>query len=161
MARRKSRKVLEAEQFHATVVWLMSLSGAEWSPWEEGWLHDEGRRPIGYVYTKTEREKLNQLIAVARPFTHYSYYSVQELLQLADKYRADYKYYEDEEFLDELKKSGTTELRLRQIDRLATLIRRSEPLTRDEEVEEVLRQTRLHDASVVEVDEFTAFRNVA
>ena len=98
------------------------------------------------VYTKTEREKLNQLIAVARPFTHYSYYSAQELLQMADKYRADYKYYEDEEFLDELKKSGTTELRLRQIDRLATLIRRSEPLTRDEEVEEVLRQTRLHDA---------------
>jgi len=152
MARRKSRKVLEAEQFHATVVWLMR-SDVKWSEWEEQWLHDEARRRPGYIYTKTEREILNQLIAVARPFTHYSYYSVQELLRMADRYRADYP--EVAEFLDELKKNGDTKLPVSQIDRLASLVRQSEPLTRDEEVEEVLRQIRKRDSSGVEGDELT------
>jgi hypothetical protein len=160
MARRKSRRVLEAEQFHAIVVKLLFVSDAEWSEWEERWLLSEARRPISYIYSKDERKILNQLIAVARSFAQYSECSVLQLINLADQFRADYQS-DDDQFVKELKRNNVASLRLRQIMRLADLVRINDDLRLDQDIEEVANQTRRRDDSVYEPDEFTAYPNMA
>jgi hypothetical protein len=90
MAKRRSQKLLGADEFRATVMALMCAPDIDWTDWEEKWLRDESRRPDDYVYTDTEREILNQLIAICRSFTHYSDYSAQELLLPTYSYCAEF-----------------------------------------------------------------------
>jgi uncharacterized Zn finger protein len=78
------------------------------------------------------------LIAGARVFYAYSEHSVQELVRIAYQYRADLD--EDSEaFIEEIYKSGATELRVRQIHRLAGIARLSYALSYDQDVQDVMR----------------------
>jgi hypothetical protein len=146
MAKRRRRELVEADQFHATVVSLMRVSHAHWTEWEEEWLEDEARRPTDYIYTDTERVILDQLIACSKTFTHYSECSIQEMLKIAYPYCKDFDE-DDEAFLEQVHAWGATDLKLRQVSRLASLCRLVEPLERDETVQELMRGLRKRDSS--------------
>jgi hypothetical protein len=112
MAKRKRKELFEAERFHAAVVSLMRVSHADWTEWEEEWLQDEARRPPGYIYTEAEWRILNQLIAYSHTFTHYAGHTIQQLIEIAHPYRADFSE-DQEEFLEELQRWRATDLKLR------------------------------------------------
>jgi hypothetical protein len=109
----------------------MCVSHAYWTEWEEEWLEDEAPRPADYIYTDTERVILDQLIICSMTFTHYSECSIQEMLKSAYAYRKDFDE-DDETFLEQVHAWRATDLKLRQISRLANLCRLIEPLERDE-----------------------------
>ena len=44
MAKRRSRKLLAADQFQARVILLLRVAHADWNEWEQDWLLDEARR---------------------------------------------------------------------------------------------------------------------
>jgi hypothetical protein len=135
---RRSKRLREADRFRAQVMLLINEPRTDWSDWEYDWLQSEARRPEDYVYTERERTILNRLIARARVFTHYSEHSVQEMVQIAYRYRADLD--EDSEaFVQEVHKSGATWLRVREINRLAGIVRLSYALPYDKDVYAVLR----------------------
>ena len=146
MAKRRSRKLIEADQFHARIVSLMRVSHADWNEWEQDWLQDEAQRPTDYIYSDKERAILNQLITCSTTFTHYSECSVQELLNVAYQYREDLDE-DDEPYLEKLYKWRATDLKVRQISRLASICRLTEALQRDEIVAEVMRATRKSESS--------------
>jgi hypothetical protein len=80
------------------------------------------------------------MIARATVFTHYSEHSVRELMDIAYPYRKDLD--EDgEAFIEKLHRWRATKLRVRQIDRLAKMVRLSYLLSRDKDVAEVMRAT--------------------
>jgi hypothetical protein len=141
MTKRRGRKLIEADQFHARVVSLLRVSHADWNEWEQDWLQDEAQRPDNYIYSDKERAILNQLIACSTTFTHYSECSVQELLNVAYQYRKDLDA-DDEAYLEQLHSWYATDLKVRQISRLASISRLMEALRRDEIVAEVMRATR-------------------
>jgi hypothetical protein len=135
---RRSKKLQEADRFRAQVMSLLSEPRTDWNDWEYNWLHSEVRRPEDYVYTDRERTILNRLIARARVFTNYSEHSVPEMAQIAYRYRADLD--EDSEaFVKEVCTSGATRLRVREISRLAGIVRLSYALPYDKDVEDVMR----------------------
>ncbi len=146
MAKRRSRKLLEADRFQARVISLLCVAHADWNEWEQDWLLDEARRPDDYIYSEKERVILNRLIACATTFTHYSEWSVREMLDVAYPYRKDLDE-DDETFLEQLDDWRATDLKVRQINRLASLCRLTEFLPRDEIVAEVTRDTRKQDLS--------------
>lgn len=141
MAKRRSKKLLEADRFRARVISLLCIRHPDWNDWEHDWLLDEARRPDDYVYTEKERVVLNRLTASSTTFTHYSEQSVQELLDLAYPYRKDLDE-DDEEFLEQIYRWGAKDLKVRQISRLASLCRLTEVLPRDKTVADVMRATR-------------------
>jgi hypothetical protein len=141
MAKRRSKKLVEADRFQARVISLLRIRYTDWNDWEHDWLLDEARRPDDYVYTDKERAILNRLIAASTTFTHYSEHSVQELLNIAYPYRKDLDE-DDEEFLKKIHRWRATDLKVRQISRLASLCRLTEALPRDETVADVMRATR-------------------
>jgi hypothetical protein len=145
MSKRK-KALLEADRFRETLIKLMRVADVEWTDFEDNWMRDEARRSEDYIYTKTEREILNQLIATAKTFTHYACYSVQELVAGVYTHRADLEW-ENEEWITDLRDSGVRELPVKLMHRLASLYRRTEPLARDEDVDEAFRATRLRDSS--------------
>jgi hypothetical protein len=146
MAKRRSRKLSEADQFQSRVISLLRVAHADWNEWEQDWLLDEARRPDGYVYSEKERVILNQLIACASTFAHYSEWSIQEMLDVAYPYRKDLDE-DDEAFLEQLHDRRATDLKVRQISRLARLCRLTEFLPRDEIVADVMRAARGQDFS--------------
>jgi hypothetical protein len=146
MAKRRSRKLLEADRFQARVISLLRVAHADWNEWEQDWLLDEARRPDDYIYSEKERVILNRLIACATTFTHYSEWSVWEMLDVAYPYRKDLDE-DDEAFLEQLRNWRVTDLKVRQISRLARLCRLAEFLPRDEIVADVMRATRGQDFS--------------
>ena len=77
-------------------------------------------------------------------FTSYSEWSIQEMMDVAYSYRKDLD--EDgEEFLEQIHLWRATDLKVRQISRLATLCRINEDLPRDMAVAEVMRAARSQD----------------
>jgi hypothetical protein len=146
MAKRRSRKLLEADRFQARVISLLRITHADWNEWEQDWLFDEARRPNDYIYSEKERVILNRLIACATTFTHYSEWSVWEMLDVAYPYRKDLDE-DDEAFLEQLRNGRVCDLKVRQINRLANLCRLTEFLPRDEVVADVIRATRGQDLS--------------
>jgi hypothetical protein len=137
---RRSKKLLEADRFHAQVVSLLGERHTDWNEFDDNWLFGESRRPDDYIYTDRERVILNRLIARATVFTHYSEHSVQELVEIAYRYRKDLD--EDGEvFIEKFHRWRATKLRVRQISRLAAIVRLSYALPRDEAVVEVMRAT--------------------
>jgi hypothetical protein len=137
--RRRSKKLLEADRFHAQVVSLLGEQHTDWDDeFDHPWLFEEARRPDEYVYTDRERVILNRMIARATVFAHYSEHSVRELIDIAYPYPKDLD--EDgEAFIEKLHRWRATKLRVRQIDRLAGIVRLSYLLPRDKEVAEVMR----------------------
>jgi hypothetical protein len=144
MAKRRSRKLLEADRVQARVISLLRVVHADWNEWEQDWMLDEAQRPDDYIYSEKERVILNRLIACSTTFTHYSEWSVQEMLDVAYPYRKDLDE-DDEAFLDRLHKWCATDLKVRQISRLARLCRLTEFLPHDEMVTGVMRATRRQD----------------
>jgi hypothetical protein len=135
---RRSKKLQDADRFRAQVMSLINEPRTDWSDWEYDWLHSEAGRPNDYVYTERERTILNRLIARARVFTHYSEHSVQEMVQIAYRYRVDLNE-DSESFVEEVHKSKMTWLRVREINRLAGIVRLSYALPYDKEVQAVMR----------------------
>jgi hypothetical protein len=131
VAKRRRRELVEADQFHATVVSLLCVSHADWNQWEQEWLEDEAQRPTDYIYTDNEWKVLNKLVAYSKTFTHYAGYSIQGLLKIACPYRVDMSEH-DEKFLEQLHAWGATDLKLRQVRHLASICREFEGLDFDE-----------------------------
>jgi hypothetical protein len=136
--RRRSKKLQDADRFRAQVMSLINEPRTDWSDWEYDWLQSEARRPEDYVYTERERTILNRLIARARVFTHYSEHSVQEMVQIAYHYRADLDE-NSEAFVEKVLESKATWLRVREINRLASIVRLSYALPYDKDVQAVMR----------------------
>jgi hypothetical protein len=146
MAKRRSRKLLEADRFQARVISLMRVPHDDWNEWEQDWLQDEAQRPNDYLYSDKERVILNQLIACSTTFTQYNGCSVQEMLNIAYPYRKDYDE-DDEAFLEQLHDWRARDLKVRQISRLASLYRLTDPLQRADMVDDVMRVTRTQNSS--------------
>jgi len=68
------------------------------------------------------------------------------MLNIAYPYRKDCDE-DDEAFLEQLHDWRATDLKVRQISRLASLYRLTDPLQRDDMVEDVMRATRRQDSS--------------
>jgi hypothetical protein len=141
MAKCRSRKLLEADRFRGRVGWLLRIAHSDWNEWEQDWLQDEAQRPDDTIYSEKEHVILAQLIACATTFTHYGEWSVRELVAAAYPYRADLDE-DDTALLEQLCRWRATDLKVRQINRLADLVRLTEFVPRDETVAVVLRATR-------------------
>lgn len=120
--RRRTPKLIKAHEFHAKVVELLRTRHADWNDWEETFLLDNAQRPRDYIYSEAQWDVLNRLIAYAKSFRHYNDYTVQELLAIA--YPARFDLDEDaEEFLETLTRWKATDLKRRQMRRLAGIAR--------------------------------------
>jgi hypothetical protein len=120
--RRKSPELIKALKFHAELVELLRTRHADWDDWEETFLLDNAQRPAEYIYSEAQWAVLNRLSSYAKSFTHYTDYTVQELLAIA--YPARFDLDEDaEEFLEVLTRWKATDLKRRQIRRLARIAR--------------------------------------
>jgi len=137
---RRRKKLREADTFRTRVLQLQSLPGSDWRDWEADWLDKEAVRSDDYIYTEKERVILNQLIVSATPFEGYNGRTVQELLRTAYFYRADVGDEDDQDFVERLWYRQPRTLRVRELSRLASLARLSEPVGWDDEVESVVRQ---------------------
>ena len=120
--RRQTAELIEASEFHARVVELLRTRHADWNDWEETFLIDNAQRPGDYVYSEAQWGVLRRLSPHAKSFTHYNGYTVEELLAIA--YPARFDLDEDsEEFLETLTRWKATDLKRRQIRRLASIAR--------------------------------------
>jgi hypothetical protein len=115
---RQTAEPIKAREFHAKAVELLRTRHADWTDWEETFLIDNAQRPRDYVYSEAQWGVLRRLSAYAKSFTHYNGYTVEELLAIA--YPARFDLDEDsEEFLETLTRWKATDLKRRQIRRLA------------------------------------------
>ena len=122
MTKRRSRALIEADAFHAVVVSLLRIPHDDWDEWQETWLLDEARRSADYIYSAKERVVLNKFVAFSKTFTDYAGYTVSELARFAYPHRAEFDE-DDEEFLEQLHEWRVTDLKLRQVRRLAGICR--------------------------------------
>lgn len=148
MAIRRSKSLLEADKFRATVMFLRLRTDVDWKPYEDNWLETQARRPPDYIFSDKQRKILNRLIAAATLFSVYSEYSVVELIRMAYPFRFEHPFPEDESFLEYHYTNGTTALPVRLVRDLANLYRRRELLQWDEAVEAVFRETWTEDTSL-------------
>jgi hypothetical protein len=116
------REQAQTDEFRETASSLLRLRHNDWNDWEYDWLRDEVRRHPSYVYTEKERAILEKLQVYAKSFTHYAGRTVQELIQLAYPYRCDLDE-DDQQFIERLHGWGASELKRRQIRRLAGICR--------------------------------------
>jgi hypothetical protein len=131
MARRRRRELIKADEFHAKVVVLLRTRHADWSEWEETFLLDNAQRPKDFIYSDAQWIVLNRLIPCSESFTHYGDYSVQELLNIAYRFRFDLD--EDgQEFLETLHRWRAVDLKRRQLKRLAGIARMFAPVGYDD-----------------------------
>lgn len=136
---KRSKKWEEAERFREQVETLLNEPRTDWNDWEYDWLSSEARRREGYTFSDKERIVLNRLITRARSFTAYSEHSVPELIAIVYRHRADLD--EDgEAFIERLHHESPTFLRVREIHRLAGLVRLSYSLPYDKDVHDVMNQ---------------------
>jgi hypothetical protein len=120
----------EAEEFRALAVALLTVRHNDWNDWEYDWLRDEICRRPDYIYTEKERAVLDRLQCYAQSFTEYAGYTVPELIATAYACRFDLD--EDgQEFVEKLHAWSATDLKRRQINRLAGICRRFERVGRD------------------------------
>jgi hypothetical protein len=119
----------KADSFRAIVISLLKTRHPDWNDWEWDWMHDEARRKSDYRYTEKEDAVLRRLILYSQSFGSYGDYTVQELVAIAYRYRADSG--DDEEFVEKLHRWGATELKRRQIWRLAGICRMFENIGYD------------------------------
>lgn len=152
---KRSKKLLEADKFRATVQQLRSF-GDIFREWEADWLDSEAARRDDYVYTDKERIILNQILAAAKPFEGYNGWSVMDLLRIVYRYRADLDE-DNEEFVEHHWRLQPKMLPVRQLCRLVGLARMTELIGRDEEVDLVMRETRAKDDGLREVPEFVPY----
>jgi hypothetical protein len=124
------RERAEAEEFRVVVAALQNVRHNDWNDWEHDWLRDELRRAPDYVYTEKEHDVLIRLQSYAKSFTEYAGYTVCELIAIAYSCRFDLD--EDgQEFVEQLHAWGATDLKRRQIKRLAGICRRFESVGYD------------------------------
>lgn len=152
MAKRRSKKLLEADKFRVIVMSLRRRTDVDWRPYEDNWLETQAKRPSDYIYSEKQRRILNQLIAAATLFAGYSEYTVVELIKMTYPHRFELDY-PDEEFLEQHFNKGTAQLSVRLIRYLASLYRQREALQRDEAIEAVYRETWTEDTSLTDYDE--------
>jgi hypothetical protein len=134
MAKRRRRlELVEADRYHALAVSLLCMRHSDWweREWEETFLLDQVQRPDDYIYSDAQQTKLKQLKHFSRSFTEYAGYSVRELLRVAYSRRHDLYDDEDQEWVETLFGWGATDLKMRQISRLANICRMYEPIGRD------------------------------
>ncbi len=124
------RERAEADEFRALAIALLGDRHNDWNDWEYDWLRDETRRQPDYIYTEKERAVLDRLQSYAKSFTEYAGYTVPELIAIAYVCRFDLD--EDgQEFVEKLRAWRATDLKRRQIKRLAGICRRFEKVGRD------------------------------
>jgi len=112
------RERAEADEFRALAIALLGDRHNDWNDWEYDWLRDETRRQPDYIYTEKERAVLDRLQSYAKSFTEYAGYTVPELIAIAYVCRFDLD--EDgQEFVEKLHAWRATDLKRRQIKRLA------------------------------------------
>jgi hypothetical protein len=151
--KRRSKKLLEADKFRATVMALRLRTDVDWKLYEDNFIETQVRRLDDYIFSDDQRKVLNRLIAAATLFSSYSEYSVIELIKMAYPFRFEHSLLEDELFLEYHYKIGTTALSVRLVRYLASLYRRREPLQRDEEVEAVFRETWTEDTTLQDYED--------
>ena len=131
MAKRRKRELVESDRFHAAVVSLLRVRHSDWTEWEETWLLDNAQRPQDYLYSEDQRRILKELISFSKSHGSYAGYTVQELAEIA--WRGRYDVDEDaQEFIETVRRWNATELKLRQIRRLAGIARIFERVGRDQ-----------------------------
>jgi hypothetical protein len=126
------RERAEADEFRALAIALLGDRHNDWNDWEYDWLRDETRRQPDYIYTEKERAVffLDRLQSYAKSFTEYAGYTVPELIAIAYVCRFDLD--EDgQELIEKLHVWRATDLKRRQIKRLAGICRRFEKVGRD------------------------------
>ena len=130
--RHRRRKLIEADRYHALAVSLLLVRHSDWweREWEETFLLDQVQRPDDYIYSESQQAKLKQLKHFSKSFTEYAGHTVQELLSIAYSRRLDLDF-EDQEWVETLFGWDATDLKLRQISRLAGICRIYEPIGRD------------------------------
>jgi len=108
----------ETHRFRATVILLLNIAHPDCEDWEWRWLTDEARRPPDHVHSEEQQAVLGRLSLCAKSFNEYAGHAVPEMVAIAYSYCADLKE-EEQEFIKKLHTSGATELKRRQIQRLA------------------------------------------
>jgi hypothetical protein len=156
MAKRRSKKLEEADRFRAMVERLRFRDDVEWREYEEKFLETQVRRPDDYIFSDRQWKILKQLLATSTLFTHYAGESVPVLFKTVYLYRAELDEH-GEDFVTRHYKVGTMQLAVRDICYLARLYRKRYLLEQDERVESVLGQTWDEDAAKREADEDTVF----
>jgi hypothetical protein len=131
MAKRQRDELVKADEFHAKVANLLRTRRSDWSEWEETFLLDNAQRPNDFIYSEAQWSVLNRLIGCSKSYTQYSDYTVPELLAIAYPTRFDLD--EDaQEFLETVARWKATDLKRRQIRRLAGLARLFATIGQDE-----------------------------
>jgi hypothetical protein len=145
--RRRRRELVEADRYHALAVSLLRVRHSDWweREWEETFLLDQVQRPDDYVYSDAQQAKLKQLNHFSRSFTGYAGHSVQELLRVAYSWRHDFDDDEDQDWVETLFGWGATDLKMRQISRLANMCRMYEPIGRDALTDAAMDEFRADD----------------
>ena len=116
------RELAQSLEFRTIANELLVTRHNDWNDWELDWLTDEIARPADYIYTERERAVLDRLRHNARPFTAYAGYTVPELIAIA--YAARYELDEGgQEFIEGIFRWSPTDLKRRQIRRLARICR--------------------------------------
>ena len=129
--RHQTAELIKAREFHVKDAELLRTRHGDWNDWEETFLIDNAQRPVDYIYSEAQWGVLSRLSAYAKSFTHYNSHTVQELLAIA--YPARFDLDEDsEEFLKILTRWKATDLKRRQIRRLAGIARQFVPIGYDD-----------------------------
>jgi hypothetical protein len=116
------REQVEADEFRASALSLLQLQHNDWNDWEYDWLSKEVRRHRSYIYTEKEHAVLDRLKSCAKSFTHIDDYTVPELIATAYPFRFDLGE-DDQEYIEKLRRWGATDLKIRQVRRLASICR--------------------------------------
>ncbi len=147
--RRRRRKLIEADWYHALAVSLLLVRHSDWweREWEETFLLDQVQRPDDYIYSESQQAKLKQLKLFSKSFTEYAGHTVQELLTIAYSRRLDLDY-EDQEWVETLFGWDATDLKLRQISRLASICRIYEPIGQDPLYDAAMDEIRPDDQAI-------------
>jgi hypothetical protein len=146
MGKRRGRKLRDADKFHALAVSLLCVRHSDWweREWEETFLLDQVQRPDDYVYSENQQAKLKQLLFLSRSFTEYAGNTIPELLAIAFARCRDLDD-EDEQWVETLRGWRATDLKIRQISRLAGICRMYEPIGRDALTDGALDELRPDD----------------
>jgi hypothetical protein len=133
MARRPTkaqREQAEADEFRASALSLLQLRHNDWNDWEYDWLTKEVSRQPSYIYSEKEHAVFDRLVSYAKSFTHIDGYTVPELIAIAYPLRFDLVE-DDQDYIEKLDRWGATNLKMRQVRRLASICRSSAGLHLD------------------------------